>query len=99
MSADPSQKKAAESLVHHRRQLLRVSRELTTEEVKQLLFICPIVSKSRAEKVQEGYQLFEILEEKGLLSPEKYNFLQECLQHIGRMDLVAMVRAEAANAT
>ena len=54
----------------YRCRLLQVSDHLEARDVERLSFICrEVVPKAQAEKISEGFQLFEILEERGLLSP------------------------------
>jgi len=54
--------------------------------VERLSFICrEVVPKAQAEKISEGFHLFEILEERGLLSPCDLTLLCTCLRVIGKV--------------
>ena len=72
--------------------LLQVSDQLSAKEVEKLCYLCrDVVARKEAVDITEGYQLFDILEEKMLLAPGEFLFLSECFQAIGRFELAEKV--------
>ncbi|NWI94961.1 CASP8 protein, partial [Pitta sordida] len=70
--------------------LLAVSEELDTAELAALKFLsAEHVPRKRLEAVRNAYELFEALQEKGVLEAGDLAFLRELLYRIGRMDLLA----------
>ncbi|NWT14610.1 CASP8 protein, partial [Vireo altiloquus] len=69
--------------------LLAVSYELDGAELAALKFLSrEHVPTKRLEAVRTPHDLFEALQEKGLLEPGNLAFLRELLYHIGRIDLL-----------
>ena len=73
-------------LYRFRCSLLKVSQKLTTEEVKELVYICTEVKCT--ENIAKGHDLFLELEQKGLIMPGNYDYLLDRLLQIGRADCV-----------
>lgn len=71
----------------HRYRLLRVSESLRRDELKRLVYLCPILPQCLHDAIEEGFQLFQELEQRGRLGPDRYGYLTECLRAVGRMDL------------
>ncbi|NXP91007.1 CASP8 protein, partial [Passerina amoena] len=69
--------------------LLAVSDELDGAELAALKFLCrDHVPWRRLEAVRTPHDLFEALQEKGLLEPGDLAFLRELLYRVGRIDLL-----------
>ena len=74
----------------YREQLLRISQQLTAQDIEKLLWLLKkVIPLARAEKISKGYQLFDDLEKQSLLGPNNLNILSNCLSATGREDLVA----------
>ncbi|NXT07304.1 CASP8 protein, partial [Prunella fulvescens] len=72
-----------------RGRLLAVSDELDGDELAALKFLCrDHVPRRRLEAVRSSHDLFEALEEKGLLEAGNLAFLRELLYLLGRIDLL-----------
>ena len=72
----------------YRKQLLQISDHLSSEDVGTLLWLLKnVIPQSRAEKITEGYQLFDELEKCGYLSPSSLTFLRMHLLVANREDL------------
>ena len=71
----------------HRYRLLEVSESLRRDEVRRLVYLCPILPQSLYDSIEEGFQLFQELEQRGRLGTDNYGYLTECLSHLGRDDL------------
>ncbi|KAJ8011735.1 hypothetical protein DPEC_G00061340 [Dallia pectoralis] len=70
--------------------LARVADELDSSEVAALCFLSrDVLNRKDLEKVEIGYNLFQKLQEKGLL--EDNHFLSQLLKVIGRQDLVLLL--------
>ncbi|XP_070532842.1 uncharacterized protein [Ptychodera flava] len=70
-----------------------VANELGQDEFQQLLLLCKgIIPKSRSENLWNCMDLFQTLEDQGLISRRDASFLIELLTEIKRMDLVEKVR-------
>ncbi len=73
----------------YREQLLRISQQLTAQDIEKLLWLLKkVIPLARAEKISKGYQLFDELEKQRLLGPNNLNTLCNCLSAVGRQDLV-----------
>ena len=73
----------------YREQLLRISQQLTAQDIEKLLWLLKkVIPLARAEKISKGYQLFDDLEKQRLLGPNNLNILSNCLSATGREDLV-----------
>lgn len=72
-----------------RGRLLAVSDELDGAELAALKFLCgDHVPCRRLEAVRTPHDLFEALQERGLLEPGNLAFLRQLLYRIGRIDLL-----------
>ena len=71
----------------HRYRLLEVSESLRRDEVRRLVYLCPILPQSLYDSIKEGIQLFQELEQRGRLGTDNYGYLIECLEQLGRVDL------------
>ncbi|NXU39663.1 CASP8 protein, partial [Drymodes brunneopygia] len=72
-----------------RGRLLAVSDELEAAELAALKFLSrDHVPRRRLEAVRSPHDLFEALQEKGVLEAGNLAFLRELLYHIGRIDLL-----------
>ncbi|XP_038044772.1 probable ATP-dependent RNA helicase DHX58 isoform X2 [Patiria miniata] len=71
-----------------RKTLLFISRELTDAEVRQLGYVCKdqLTVKQR-EDIKDALGLFEILEQKGIISEDNFAFLVERMEDLQRNDL------------
>lgn len=77
----------------YRQQLLQISDQLGERDVKRLCYLCKdIVSRVQDEKITEGFELFQILEDLGLLGPDNPTFLSECLRSLGKEKLATSLR-------
>ncbi len=75
--------------------LLQISEQLSSREVAKLCYLCrDLVPKSQAKDINEGYQFFDILEEKKMLAPGNVTFLLECFHTIGRFELVHKLQTD-----
>ena len=77
----------------YRKSALEVFRELTVEEVEQIRWLCQdfLRAKPRWSEVVTGVELLYMMEKNGLVGPGNYSFLVDCLEEIGRPDLVLLV--------
>ena len=73
-------------LYYFRCGLLKVSQNLRTENLKELVYICTEIKST--EHIAKGHDLFLDLEKKGLIMPGNYDYLLDRLLQIGREDLV-----------
>ena len=68
--------------------LLELSNSLGDKDLKQLKFLCKgKIGERQLEGIDEGYQLFEALEKRNLLSKNNKKFLASILATAGRDDL------------
>ena len=68
--------------------LLKLSNSLEEEELEKLKYMCSDeIAAGPRQKIKEGYQLFETLENLNLLSEEKRDFLATKLADIGKKKL------------
>ncbi|ESO93559.1 hypothetical protein LOTGIDRAFT_53303, partial [Lottia gigantea] len=73
---------------NYRQKLVQLDSELDSDNVKCLKYLCfDVIPASKLEKITQGTDLFELLEQKGFLGNGNYFFLAECLSKIGRRDL------------
>ncbi len=76
----------------YRKLLVKISSNLSGEDLANLLFCCEDdIPESKAEKVSSGVDLFKILKHLDLLSPDNYEYLREQLQAVGRIDLASLL--------
>ena len=73
-------------LYYFRCGLHKVSQNLRTENLKELVYICTEIKST--EHITKGHDLFLDLEKKGLIMPGNYDYLLDRLLQIGREDLV-----------
>ena len=73
-------------LYHFRCSLLKVSQQLRSDEVRELVYICTEITCT--ENIAKGHDLFLDLEKNGLILPGNYDYLLDRLLQIGREDLV-----------
>ncbi|NXA05986.1 CASP8 protein, partial [Sapayoa aenigma] len=73
-----------------RGRLLAVSEELDAAELAAMKFLSlEHVPRKRLEAVRSAHELFEALQEKGVLEAGNLAFLRELLYRVGRIDLLA----------
>ena len=78
--------------------LLEISEQLGARDLVKLCYLCrSVVPKAQAEKITEGFQLFDVLEELHLLSPTKLAFLGACLRTIGKVALAERLTASTTS--
>jgi hypothetical protein len=80
----------------YRRCALEVFRELTEEEVEQMRWLSMDFFETKPATHRWGEQmtgvnLLDVMEDNKLIGPGNYTFLLNCLEEIGRRDLVLMV--------
>lgn len=76
----------------HYAQLIKISRMLSKDDLKNLIFACgDVLPTAAANKVTAGTDLFRELKQRGCLSPSNYDYLKEQLVAIGRDDLAFML--------
>ena len=86
----------------YRKQLLHISDQLCSEDIAALLWLLKnVIPRATAEKITEGYQLFDELEKRGYLGPSHLSFLQLHLLATNREDLAChlVTKLEAAKGT
>ncbi|XP_077567850.1 FAS-associated death domain protein [Stigmatopora nigra] len=73
---------------HFRALLLDISRELTTEQLDNLKYLCmDKIGRRMLEMIDSGFKLFQCLTERGELGQDKREILSELLKNIKRIDL------------
>ena len=76
----------------YRELLLRISDRLSARDIRGLLWLLKkVIPKRTAEKLTQGYQLFDELEKRGLLSPRRLGFLRMHLLAANREDLASIL--------
>ena len=73
-------------LYHFRCNLLKVSQQLRSDDVEELVYLCTEITCT--ENTTKGHKLFLELEKKGLIMPGNYDYLLDRLLQIGRADCV-----------
>ena len=68
--------------------LLSISDQLRVEDVKKMAYLCSC-------EASEGLELVQMLEKKGLIGNNNYNYISEALTEIGRRDLGKQLEASA----
>ena len=77
-----------ESKENFRLKLFEIASELTTEKLESFKFLCAdFIPAGVAEDIQTFEQLFKELEQRDIIAPNRLDFLQECLEKLGRVDL------------
>ena len=68
--------------------LLDLSNGLTSEELSELKHLCrDDIGAAKLEKIERGYELFQALENRTLLSKDKRNYLSTKLTAVGKSNL------------
>ncbi len=76
----------------HYAHLIKISRMLSKNDLKNLIFACgDVLPSAAADKITAGTDLFRELKQRGRLSPSKYDYLKEQLIAVGRDDLASML--------
>ena len=76
----------------YRKFLLHLSTDLPNEALKRLKFVClDVVLRAKMEEVTAAFQLFDLLEQKGAITPQNLTLLEDMMQAIGRDDLASKV--------
>ena len=72
----------------YRKFLLYLSRDLSIKDLEELKFACSDdVPLGKREEVTAGFMLFDILEQKGRITPQNLTFLEDMMFTIERNDL------------
>ena len=73
----------------HRRLLIGIANELTTDDLRNLKFLCADIPNGRREQIVKAVDFLEELESRALLSEGNYEYLGKllALDLIGRQDL------------
>ena len=76
-----------------RKVVLDVSRELNEEEVEKICWLSKdfLTGSPRSEEMS-SVDLLHAMEDSNLLGPGNYSFLVDCLEQIGRLDLVSLIQ-------
>lgn len=78
-----------------RRSVLEIFRGLKTEEVEQIRWLSKDFLQAKEvpcfEEEISGIALLHMMEENSLVGPGNYSFLVECLEEIGRPDLILLI--------
>ena len=78
-----------------RKVVLDVSRELNEEEVEKICWLSKDFFRQDIPRTKDherrGVDLLNAMEDSNLLGPGNYSFLVDCLQQIGRLDLVSVI--------
>ena len=68
--------------------LLDLSNGLTSEELRELKHLCrDDIGAAKLEKIERGYELFQELQNRDLLSKDKRDYLATKLVHVGKSTL------------
>ena len=68
--------------------LLDLSNGLTSEELRQLKHLCrDDIGAAKLEQIERGYELFQELENRDLLSKDKRDYLATKLADVGKRNL------------
>ena len=80
----------------HRRLLLKVSKQLSKEDVKEIAFLSEdFLPPSEVAGISSGVDLMRELERHGRLGPGNYHYLLSCLEDVGRLDLAELLLLES----
>lgn len=80
--------------------LYRISNEIRLQDLQNLKHLCHgRIPLGELEKAQRGSDLFQIMLQKRLISPENLIFLEDLLNHIGRADLAGKIQSSGRDAT
>ena len=76
------------TLSKYRKYLLSLSENLYSKDLEKLKFGClDVVPREDMQQVTDGFKLFDLLEQKGAITPQDVTFLQGMMHAIGRDDL------------
>lgn len=76
--------------MNFRRALLRIAQEMSSRDLENLKFACrDVIPESRLDFIHSSKDIFLILEEKGLLSTDKLDYLTRQLVDINRPQLLS----------
>ena len=76
----------------HRTFCYHLSTSLLNKDLEALKYLClGIVPRAEMEKVTTGFQLFDLLEQIGEITPQDLTFLGELMREIKRHDLASKV--------
>lgn len=75
-----------------RRLLYGISKELSNQDLEDLLFICKVPASAK-EDMKDGKSLFKYLEERGVVNEQRIDSLREILKHLHpkRRDLFRLI--------
>ena len=72
--------------------LLDLSSKLLSDDLEKLKFACKdAVPYGKTEEVTTGFKFFDLLEQNGIISPQKLIPLENMMKAIGRADLASEV--------
>ena len=72
---------------------MELSDELTTEDIEKLKILCvDLIPRWKAEKVNSGLELFDLLEQDTIICEQNVSFLVEMFNTVRRMDLVSRIQ-------
>lgn len=81
-----------------RKQLFRISNELTGSDVKNLKFLCTdLLPRREVEGVETAFELFGALQEINELAPDNLGFLEELLKTLRKGHLIRGLKEALAN--
>ncbi|KAG7278839.1 hypothetical protein CRUP_010402 [Coryphaenoides rupestris] len=76
---------------HH--ELLQLSNALDADQLKNMKFLCrELIGKRILEKINTGWELFDVLMQRNKLSAEDTTFLEQLLTQVDRPDLSDIIR-------
>ena len=79
-------------LIPYRTFLLDLSSKLLIVDLEKLKFACKdVVPYGKIEEVTTGFKFFDLLEQNGIISPQKLIALENMMEAIGRADLALEV--------
>ena len=79
-------------LSSYRTFLLDLSSKLLTDDLEKLKFACKdVVPYGKIEEVRTGFKFFDLLEQNGIISPQRLIPLENMIKAIGRADLALEV--------
>ena len=80
----------------HRRLLLKISKHLSKEDVKEIAFLSEdFLPPSEVAGNSSGVDLMRGLEKHGRVGPGNYHYLLSCLEDVGRLDLAELLLSES----
>ena len=82
----------AQSVLNLRRLLKTIGVHLTSDNIKDIKYLCPDEISSQLEEIDSGLELLGTLEKWQEITPRNVEFLMDVLGRIGRKDLCTIVR-------